>query len=75
MTYIWGWFVFQDLLNLVQNFGSEFGYDFQCLQIVENLLWLAGTENDSAGIWIPRHPGQSEMSYIATKFCRRFTFY
>ena len=48
-TYHGGRLVIEDLLDLLQNIGSEFRNDVQCLDIINDLFGLARAQYDRRG--------------------------
>lgn len=61
--------VLQDPVDLFQDLWRELGDDVEGLQVVDDLLRLRGTEDDSARVRVRREPRQGEVRYRAAQLC------
>lgn len=54
--------------DLLEDVGCELGKDLECFQVVEDLLRLAGTENDGRCVRLGAEPSQCEVVDFAVEF-------
>ena len=54
--------VVKNLLNPFQDRRCKFGDDIESLEVVDDLLRLGGTKDDSTSLGLPCYPGKSELS-------------
>ena len=53
-------FILQDLLNLVQDFWSQFGHDFYSLEVFDDMFGFRRAKNDSGRVRVSCNPCQSK---------------
>lgn len=73
-TYLSSGLVVKDRLDLRLHLGRELGQDLERLEVVEDLLGFARTEDDRRRGRLRREPGECEVRDLAVQFYRQTRF-